>query len=86
MVRRFFLEDVVPGMGEVGFVSENHEGELYNLYGDDGVRVGALSDADVARAGVERAAFPSGPAGSITVHHCRSSRFGVTSAGTYRTW
>ena len=37
-----FLEDVVPGMGEVGFVPESHDGELYDLYGDDGVWVGAL--------------------------------------------
>jgi ectoine hydroxylase-related dioxygenase (phytanoyl-CoA dioxygenase family) len=67
-----FLEDVVPGMGEVGFVPESHDGELYDLYGDGGVWVGALSDADVARAGVERARYPTGPAGSITVHHCRT--------------
>jgi len=67
-----FLEDVVPGMGEVGFVPESHDGELYDLYGDDGVWVGALSDADVARARVERAQYPTGPAGSITVHHCRT--------------
>jgi ectoine hydroxylase-related dioxygenase (phytanoyl-CoA dioxygenase family) len=67
-----FLEDVVPGMGEVGFVPESHDGELYDLYDDNGVWVGALSDADVARAGVERAQYPTGPAGSITVHHCRT--------------
>ena len=67
-----FLEDVVPGMGEVGFVPESHDGELYDLYDDRGVWVGALSDADVARAGVERAQYPTGPAGSITVHHCRT--------------
>ena len=67
-----FLEDVVPGMGEVGFVPESHDGELYDLYGDDGVWVGALSDADVALAHVDRARYPTGPAGSITVHHCRT--------------
>ena len=67
-----FLEDVVPGMGEVGFVPESHDGELYDLYGDDRVWVGALSDADVVRAGVQRAQYPTGPAGSITVHHCRT--------------
>ncbi len=67
-----FLEDVVPGMGEVGFVPGSHHGELYDLYSSDGVWVGALSDADVVRAGVERAQYPTGPAGSITVHHCRT--------------
>jgi ectoine hydroxylase len=66
-----FLEDVEAGMGEVGFVPESHAGPLFDLYDDD-VWVGALSDADVEQAGVERAAYPTGPAGSITVHSCRT--------------
>jgi ectoine hydroxylase len=66
-----FLEDVEPGMGEVGFVPGSHDGELYDLYaGDDWV--GALRDGDVARAGVDAAQYPVGPAGTITVHHCRT--------------
>ena len=67
-----FLEDVVPGMGEVGFVPGSHDGELYDLYDGDDVWVGALSATDVARAGVDRAQYPTGAAGSITVHHCRT--------------
>jgi ectoine hydroxylase-related dioxygenase (phytanoyl-CoA dioxygenase family) len=66
-----FLEDVSPGMGEVGFVPGSHDGPLYDLYDGD-TWVGALGDDDVARAGVDRAAYPVGPAGSITVHHCRT--------------
>jgi ectoine hydroxylase len=66
-----FLEDVEPGMGEVGFVSGSHDGPLFDLYDGD-VWVGALADDDVGRAGVERAAFPVGPAGTITVHNCRT--------------
>ena len=66
-----FLEDVEPGMGEVGFVPGSHDGPLYDLYDGD-VWVGALSDADVEAAGVARAVHPTGPAGSITVHHCRT--------------
>jgi len=66
-----FLTDVEPGMGEVGFVPRSHDGPLYDLY--DGDRwVGALGDTDVARAGVERAEYPTGPAGTITVHSCRT--------------
>ncbi len=66
-----FLEDVEPGMGEVGFVPGSHSGPLFDLYDGD-VWVGALSDADVASAGVEGAAYPVGPAGTITVHSCRT--------------
>ena len=67
-----FLEDVEAGMGEVGFVPGSHLGPLYDLYDEAQVWTGALRDADVARAGVERAVYPVGPAGSITVHHCRT--------------
>ncbi|MGZ8646955.1 MAG: phytanoyl-CoA dioxygenase family protein [Actinomycetota bacterium] len=66
-----FLEDVESGMGEVGFVPGSHDGPLFDLY--DGDRwVGALADADVERAGVDRAVHPVGPAGTITVHSCRT--------------
>jgi ectoine hydroxylase len=66
-----FLEDVVAGMGEVGFVSGSHDEELFDLY--DGDRwVGALAPADVERARIERAVYPTGPAGTITVHNCRT--------------
>ncbi len=66
-----FLEDVEPGMGEVGFVPGSHDGPLYDLYDGD-AWVGALADGDVARVGVERAQYPVGPAGTITVHNCRT--------------
>lgn len=67
-----FLEDPEPGMGEVGFVPASHAGPLFDLYDDDDVWIGALSERDVKAAGVERAAHPVGPAGSITVHSCRT--------------
>src|SRR5215210_4817976 len=66
-----FLEDVEPGMGEVGFVPGSHDGPLYDLYDGD-VWVGALSDDDVACAGVDEAQYPTGSAGTITVHNCRT--------------
>jgi ectoine hydroxylase len=66
-----FLEDVESGMGEVGFVPRSHDGPLFDLYDGD-LWVGALSDGDVRAAAVDTAAFPTGPAGTITVHSCRT--------------
>ena len=66
-----FLADVEPGMGEVGFVSRSHDGPLFDLYDGD-TWVGALADADLPGAGVDRAIYPTGPAGTITVHNCRT--------------
>jgi ectoine hydroxylase len=67
-----FLEDVEAGMGEVGFVPGSHDGRLFDLYDEDERWVGALRDRDVERAGVDAAEYPIGPAGTITVHNCRT--------------
>ena len=66
-----FLEDVEEGMGNVGFVPGSHLGPLYDQYDGD-AWVGCLAEADVARADVERAVYPLGPAGTVTVHNCRT--------------
>jgi len=66
-----FLEDVVPGMGNVGFVPGTHRGALFDEYDGD-VWAGCLSNEDVARLDLASAVYPAGPAGSITVHNCRT--------------
>jgi len=66
-----FLEDVEPGMGNVGFISGSHLRDLFDQYdGDDWV--GCLSDAEVAAIDTQSAVYPTGPAGTITVHNCRT--------------
>lgn len=66
-----FLSDVEQGMGNVGFIPKSHEGELFDQY--DGERwVGCLSERDLSRIDLDSAVFPIGPAGSITVHNCRT--------------
>jgi ectoine hydroxylase-related dioxygenase (phytanoyl-CoA dioxygenase family) len=67
-----FLEDVEAGMGEVGFVPGSHDGPLFDLYDEHDRWVGALRDGDVEEAGVGAAEYPIGPAGTITVHNCRT--------------
>ncbi|MGZ8766327.1 MAG: phytanoyl-CoA dioxygenase family protein [Acidimicrobiia bacterium] len=65
-----FLDDVEPGMGEVGFVPGSHHGELFDLYDGDRWR-GAIATDDLARVALDAAVFPTGPAGTVTVHNCR---------------
>jgi ectoine hydroxylase-related dioxygenase (phytanoyl-CoA dioxygenase family) len=66
-----FLSAVEPSMGNVGFVPGSHRGALFDQYDGD-TWVGCVSDRDLARVDVASAAFPVGPAGSITVHNCRT--------------
>ncbi len=66
-----FLCDVEAEMGNVGFVPGSHRGELFDQYdGEDWI--GCLSGGDLSRARVDRAVFPTGPAGTVTLHNCRT--------------
>ena len=66
-----FLEDVVPGMGNVGFVPGSHEGELFDQYrGDDWI--GHIPETALDRVDVKSAVYPTGPAGTVTVHNRRT--------------
>jgi ectoine hydroxylase-related dioxygenase (phytanoyl-CoA dioxygenase family) len=66
-----FLDDVEPGMGNVGFVPGSHSGELFDQYDGD-EWVGCIADRDLSRVDVERAVYPIGPAGTVTIHNCRT--------------
>jgi ectoine hydroxylase-related dioxygenase (phytanoyl-CoA dioxygenase family) len=65
-----FLDDVEAEMGNVGFLPGSHDGPLYDQYDGD-AWVGCLADKDAASLDLANAVYPTGPAGSITVHNCR---------------
>jgi ectoine hydroxylase len=66
-----FLTDVEPNMGNVGFIPGSHHGKLFDQYDGD-LWVGCLSEADQSRIDVANAVYPVGPAGSVTIHNCRT--------------
>ncbi len=66
-----FLTDVQAGMGNVGFIPGSHRGELFDQYDGD-TWVGCIAESDLCRVAVERAVYPTGPAGTVTVHNCRT--------------
>jgi ectoine hydroxylase len=66
-----FLEDVTAEMGNVGFVPASHLGELFDQYSGDKWR-GCIDDEDLDRLDTGSAVYPLGPAGTVTVHNCRT--------------
>ena len=65
------LSDLVPDMGNLGFIPGSHRGELFDQYDGD-TWVGSIADADLDPADLVRAVYPTGPAGTVTVHNCRT--------------
>ncbi|MCY4114984.1 MAG: phytanoyl-CoA dioxygenase family protein [Chloroflexi bacterium] len=66
------LYDCGPDQGPLGGLPGSHNGPLFDLYNDDGTWNGALSDADAANLDLENVEYMTGPAGSLTIHNCRT--------------
>jgi len=66
------LYDCGPDQGPLGGLPGSHNGPLFDLYDEDGTWNGALSDADAATLDLDRVEYMSGPAGSLTIHNCRT--------------
>jgi len=77
-----FLENTGMDDGAVAVLPKSHEGPLYDLYNDDNVWVGHLKPTDIDRLDVDSAQYLTGPAGSITVHNCRTVHSSLPSKST----
>ena len=66
------LEDVGPEQGPVRTVPGSHKGEVFRHYTDDGIWAACIQERDLENLRVEEALPLMGPAGSITVHNCRT--------------
>jgi ectoine hydroxylase-related dioxygenase (phytanoyl-CoA dioxygenase family) len=67
-----YIYDCATEQGPLGVIRGSHDGPLYNQYNDAGEWVGCLSDADAAALDLSKAVYLEGPAGSVTIHNCRT--------------
>lgn len=74
-----YLADTDMNNGAVGVLPGSHNGPLYDQYDAQGNWTGMLNDADNAAIDMDRARYLTGPAGSITIHNCRTVHFSVAS-------
>ena len=67
-----YLEDCNDEQGPLGIIAGSHKGPLFDQYNDDNQWIGCLSNKDVMRLDMSRETYLPGPAGSITIHNCRT--------------
>jgi Phytanoyl-CoA dioxygenase (PhyH) len=68
-----YLYDCGMDQGPLGVIPKSHLREpLYTQYDAEGRWVGCLSDADAAALPPGQAVYLTGPAGSLTLHNCRT--------------
>ncbi|MEL7256751.1 MAG: phytanoyl-CoA dioxygenase family protein [Pseudomonadota bacterium] len=64
------LNDVGPDQGPLQVVPQSHQGPFYDHYDEDDTWLGYIPDDRLIKAGLDTAVELTGPAGTITVHHC----------------
>ena len=67
-----YLEDCNDEQGPLGIIAGSHKGPLFNQYNEDNQWIGCLSDKDVMQLDMSRETYLPCPAGSITIHNCRT--------------
>ena len=66
-----YLDHVDDDTAPMGVIPDSHRGPIYNQYNEQNEWVGCLNNDDVHKAKPQNAVYLKGPAGSVTVHHCR---------------
>lgn len=67
-----YLSDVDDTMGPMGVIPGSHKGEIHDQYDAEDRWVGHISDEALRRVDLNQVRWLTGPAGSVTVHHCRT--------------
>ena len=74
-----YLADTDMQNGPLAVMPGSHLGPLYNQYDADGHWAGCLSADDAAAIDMSKVAYLTGPAGSITIHNCRTLHYSPSS-------
>ncbi len=66
------LDDIDDTMGPMGVLPGSHTGPVFDHYGSDAAWCGFIGEKDLATLALDQADYLEGPAGTVTVHHCRA--------------
>lgn len=70
-----YIYDCGLEQGPLAVLPGSHEHPLYNQYNDKDEWVGCLSPEESAKIDMDKAVFLDGPAGSVTIHNCRTLHY-----------
>lgn len=70
-----YVYDCGLEQGPLAVLPGSHEHDLYDQYNDKGEWVGCLSPEESAKIDMDKAVFLDGPAGSVTIHNCRTLHY-----------
>jgi ectoine hydroxylase len=70
-----YLIDCGPEQGPLAVLPGSHDGPLFEQYNDKGEWTGCLRPEDAAKIDMDKAVYLDGPAGSITIHNCRTLHY-----------
>ena len=67
-----YVYDCTADQGPLGVLPGSHNGSVVNQYNDKDEWVGCLRPEDVAKIDMSKVVYLEGPAGSVTIHNCRT--------------
>lgn len=70
-----YIYDCGPEQGPLGVMPGSHDGPLYNQYNDQDEWTGCLNAEDAETLDMDKAVYLDGPAGSVTIHNCRTLHY-----------
>ena len=74
-----YLSDTSMSNGPLAVMPESHNKPLFDQYDKGGNWTGMLSDDDAAGLDMNKVEYLMGPAGTLTVHNCRTLHFSPSS-------
>ena len=70
-----YLADTDMNNGPLAVLPGSHNEPLFDQYDADGNWIGMLSDDDAATLDMDQVNYLTGPAGTLTIHNCRTLHF-----------
>jgi ectoine hydroxylase len=70
-----YIFDCTGEQGPLGVLRGSHKGPVVDQYNDKGEWVGCLKPEDAAAIDMSKVDYLEGPAGSVTIHNCRTLHY-----------